>query len=81
MLGMDLSRRDAGPGLGPVAVGGDDVAAQFMVVRVLEREPAREWSLDDTMLRDNLRQTLSAEAVRGGPQELRRSTYIEVRGS
>jgi peptidyl-prolyl cis-trans isomerase SurA len=82
MLSMDLTDVVPGQVIGPVPVGGDEVAAQFIVVRVLEREPAREWSLDDTMLRDNLRQTLERQKLfEEMMQELRRSTYIEVRGA
>jgi peptidyl-prolyl cis-trans isomerase SurA len=82
MLSMDLTDVVPGQVIGPVPVGGEDVAAQFIVVRVLEREPAREWSLDDTMLRDNLRQTLERQKLfEEMMQELRRSTYIEVRGA
>jgi peptidyl-prolyl cis-trans isomerase SurA len=81
MLGMDLADVTPGQVLGPVAVGGDDVAAQFIVVRVLEREPEREWSVEDTMLRDNLRQTLERQQLfQEVLEELRRNTYVEVRG-
>jgi peptidyl-prolyl cis-trans isomerase SurA len=81
MLSMDLSDVVPGQVIGPVPVGGDDVAAQFVVVRVIEREVEREWSLDDTMLRDNLRQTLERQMLfEEMMQELRRSTYVEVRG-
>jgi peptidyl-prolyl cis-trans isomerase SurA len=81
MLSMDLGDVAPGQVIGPVPVGGDDVAAQFVVVRVIEREVEREWSLDDTMLRDNLRQTLERQLLfEEMMQELRRSTYVEVRG-
>jgi peptidyl-prolyl cis-trans isomerase SurA len=81
MLGMDLA--DAAPGqvIGPIAVGGDDTASQFVVVRVLEREPERPWSIEDTALRDNLRQTLERQKLFDEIlQELRRFSYVEVRG-
>jgi hypothetical protein len=81
MLGMDLA--DAAPGqvIGPIAVGGDDIASQFVVVRVLEREPERPWSIEDTALRDNLRQTLERQKLFDEIlQELRRFSYVEVRG-
>jgi peptidyl-prolyl cis-trans isomerase SurA len=81
MLSMDLADVVPGQVIGPVPVGGDDVAAQFVVVRVVEREAEREWSLDDAMLRDNLRQTLERQLLfEEMMQELRRSTYVEVRG-
>jgi peptidyl-prolyl cis-trans isomerase SurA len=82
MLGMDLSSVQPGQVIGPVPVGGEDIAAQFIVVRVLEREPARPWTLDDTMLRDNLRQTLERQKMfEEMIAELRRSTFIEIRGA
>ena len=31
-------------------VGGGDFAAEFYIIRVLEREPAREWRLDDPQM-------------------------------
>jgi peptidyl-prolyl cis-trans isomerase SurA len=80
MLRMDLSQAQAGEVLGPVPIGGEQIAAEFIVVKVLEREAAREWSLDDTMLRDNLRQTIERQKMFDELlQDLRRRTYIEVR--
>jgi peptidyl-prolyl cis-trans isomerase SurA len=80
-LGMDMTDVAQGQVIGPVPVGGDDVAAQFVVVRVVEREEARPWSLDDAQLRDNLRQTLERQQLfEELIEELRRSSYIEIRG-
>lgn len=81
MLRIDLSQATPGQVIGPVPIGGEGVASEFMVVRVVEREEAREWSLDDAMLRDNLRQTLERQKMFDEIlQDLRRRTYIEVRG-
>jgi peptidyl-prolyl cis-trans isomerase SurA len=81
LLSMDLSDATPGQVIGPVPVGGDDIASQFVVVRVLERDPERDWTLDDPMLRDNLRQTLERQKLFDEiMQELRRFTYVEVRG-
>jgi peptidyl-prolyl cis-trans isomerase SurA len=81
LLSMDLSDATPGQVIGPVPVGGDDIASQFVVVRVLERDPERDWTLDDPMLRDNLRQTLERQKLFDEiMQELRRFSYVEVRG-
>jgi peptidyl-prolyl cis-trans isomerase SurA len=80
MLRMDMAQTAPGEVIGPVPVGGEDIAAEFVVVRVVEREPAREWSLDDAMLRDNLRQTIERQKMFDEIlQDLRRRTFIEVR--
>ncbi|HSJ05092.1 MAG TPA: peptidylprolyl isomerase [Longimicrobiales bacterium] len=80
LLSMDLSDATPGQVIGPVPVGGDDIATQFVVVRVLERDPERDWTLDDPMLRDNLRQTLERQKLFDEiMQELRRFSYVEVR--
>jgi peptidyl-prolyl cis-trans isomerase SurA len=80
LLSLDLSDATPGQVIGPVPVGGDDIASQFVVVRVLERDPERDWTLDDPMLRDNLRQTLERQKLFDEiMQELRRFSYVEVR--
>jgi peptidyl-prolyl cis-trans isomerase SurA len=80
MLRMDLTNVAPGEVIGPVPVGGEEVATEFVVIRVVEREPAREWSLDDTMLRDNLKQTLERQKMfEEILQDVRRRTFIEVR--
>jgi peptidyl-prolyl cis-trans isomerase SurA len=82
LIGVDLANIAIGQVLGPIALGGENIAEQFVVVRVVDREPAREWSIDDQQLRDRLRQDvqqqkLFAEIV----AELRRSTHVEIRGT
>ena len=78
---VDLSGVTAGEVVGPVPVGGDDIAAEFYILKVLEREAAREWRLDDpqmSWLRERVaQQKLLDEIV----QELRRSTYVDIRTS
>jgi peptidyl-prolyl cis-trans isomerase SurA len=78
---VDLSGVTAGDVVGPVPVGGDDMAAEFYILKVLAREAAREWRLDDpqmSWLRERVaQQKLLDEIV----QELRRSTYVDIRTS
>ncbi|HUF50553.1 MAG TPA: peptidylprolyl isomerase [Longimicrobiales bacterium] len=78
---IDLSESQPGDILGPIPVGGAEVASEFYVIRVLEREPAREWRLDDpqmSFIREQVaRQKLLDEIV----EELRRSTYVDIRDS
>jgi peptidyl-prolyl cis-trans isomerase SurA len=80
-LGVDLTDAQTGSVVGPVAVGGEDVAEQFKVLRVVEREAPRAWTLDDPQLRERLRTDLQQqkqfEEIVG---ELRRRTYVDVRG-
>jgi peptidyl-prolyl cis-trans isomerase SurA len=78
---IDLSESQPGDILGPIPVGGAEVASEFYVIRVLEREPARAWRLDDPQMgfiREQVaRQKLLDEIV----EELRRSTYVDIRDS
>jgi parvulin-like peptidyl-prolyl isomerase len=78
---IDLSEAQPGDILGPIPVGGAEVASEFYVIRVVEREPAREWRLDDpqmSFIREQVaRQKLLDEIV----EELRRSTYVDIRDS
>jgi peptidyl-prolyl cis-trans isomerase SurA len=79
-LGVDLTQTQPGQVLDPVPQGGDEIAARFVVIKVLEREPARAWTLNDPLLRERLRedvelQKLLEEVI----EELRRSTYVEIR--
>jgi peptidyl-prolyl cis-trans isomerase SurA len=79
--GLDTRQATAGQVLGPVPIGGDDVASEFAVLRIIEVEAERPWSIDDPVLRERLRQELqnrklTAEIVEG----LRRASYIDIRG-
>jgi peptidyl-prolyl cis-trans isomerase SurA len=79
-FGTDLSNAAAGEVIGPVPVGGNEVAARFVVLKILQREGARPRTLDDLEVRDRLRQDLEfqklfAEII----AELRRSTYVDIR--
>lgn len=79
-FGIDPAETTPGQVLGPVAVGDDDVASEFLVLRILEVEEARPWSVDDPVLRERLlqeyqNQKLTMEIV----EDLRRSTYVEIR--
>jgi peptidyl-prolyl cis-trans isomerase SurA len=76
---LDLSSVEPGQLLGPIPVGGDDVASEFFILRVIEREAAREWRLDDpqmSWLREQVAQQKLLDEVLA---ELRRSTYVEIR--
>lgn len=81
VLQVDLSEASAGDIVGPVPVGGDELASEFYILRVLEREEAREIRPDDpevSWLRDRVsQQKLLDEIV----EELRRSTYVDIRDS
>jgi peptidyl-prolyl cis-trans isomerase SurA len=80
-LDTDFTDAQVGEVLGPTPIGGDDVARQFQVVRVVEREAPRPWTLTDPQLRENLRQRVQQEKqVEEILAELRRRTYVEVRG-
>jgi peptidyl-prolyl cis-trans isomerase SurA len=77
----DLSELETGDIVGPIPVGSADVATEFYIIRVLEREPEREWRLDDpqmSFIREQVaRQKLLDEIV----DELRRSAYVDIRDS
>lgn len=78
--GIDLSNATVGEVVGPVPVGGEQIASKFVVLKILQREASRPRTLDDVEVRDRLRQDLEfqklfAEII----AELRRSTYVEVR--
>ncbi|MEX0907216.1 MAG: peptidylprolyl isomerase [Gemmatimonadota bacterium] len=80
-IGVDLSTVRVGDVLGPLPLGGEDVASEFRVLKVSELEAERDWSLDDAILRQRLQQ--EAEAVKLMEEivaDLRRSTYVDVRG-
>ncbi|MBR9990309.1 MAG: peptidylprolyl isomerase [Gemmatimonadetes bacterium] len=78
---LDLSGAEVGDVIGPIPVGGEEVASEFYIIKVLELEPAREWRLEDPQmnwLRERIaQQKLLDEIV----QELRRSTYVDIRSS
>jgi peptidyl-prolyl cis-trans isomerase SurA len=78
--GIDLSSATAGQIMGPVPVGGSEIASKFVVLKILQREPSLPRTLDDVEVRDRLRQDvefqkLFAEII----GDLRRSTYVDVR--
>jgi peptidyl-prolyl cis-trans isomerase SurA len=82
MIGIDLTTAQPGTVFGPIPVGGDDVADAFRVIRIAEREPARPWSLEDQQLRDQLRQDLQQQKLfEEIVAELRRRSYVEIRGT
>lgn len=75
----DLANVQPGELLGPIPLGGDDVASEFFVIRVTEREAAREWRLDDpqmSWLREQVAQQKLLDEVL---TELRRANYVEIR--
>ena len=81
VLQIDLSDVAEGDIVGPVPVGGDELASEFYILRVLGREEAREIRPDDpevSWLRERVsQQKLLDEIV----DELRRSTYVDIRDS
>jgi peptidyl-prolyl cis-trans isomerase SurA len=79
-VGMDLSEAETGTVLGPLPVGGDDVADAFVVIRIAEREPARPWTLDDQQLREQMRRDLQQQKLfEEIVAELRRRSHVEIR--
>jgi peptidyl-prolyl cis-trans isomerase SurA len=79
-IGVDLSTTEPGSVIGPIPRGGDDVADEFIVLRLVSRQEARPWSLDDPEAREEIRsriefQKLIEELI----ADLRRDTYIEIR--
>jgi peptidyl-prolyl cis-trans isomerase SurA len=80
-FGTDVAAAEIGAVLGPIAAGGEDIAQSFIVMRVLEQEPARQWSINDQQLRERLRQDVQQNRLfEEIVQNLRRSTYVEIRG-
>src|SRR5690606_7829926 len=81
VLQVDFSGTRPGEVIGPIPVGGQDLASEFMIVKIVEREEEREWRLDDPQmgwLRERLaQQKLLDEIV----DELRRATYVDIRTS
>lgn len=79
-LGVDFTGANVGDIMGPTPVGPGDVAAQFRVLRVVEREPPRAWTLDDPQLRENLRQRIQQDKqMEEIVAELRRRTFVDIR--
>lgn len=77
-LGVDMASAGPGDVIGPVAAGGDDVAAEFIVMRILTRDPEREWTFEE--LRPRLRAELEREKLIDEViAELRRSTLVDIR--
>ncbi|CAN5749671.1 hypothetical protein BH23GEM9_BH23GEM9_11660 [soil metagenome] len=80
-FGVDLTEARTGEVIGPIPVGDDDVASQFRVIRVLEREAGRAWTLDDPQLRERLRTDVQQQKqFEEIVTELRRKTFVEIRG-
>jgi peptidyl-prolyl cis-trans isomerase SurA len=80
--GIDMSAVSIGDVLGPIPTGGDEVAERFVVLKILEKDPARTWTLDDAQLREQLRQDLEFQKLfEEIVEELRRSTYVDIRGT
>jgi hypothetical protein len=80
--GIDMSAAGIGDVLGPIPTGGDEVAERFVVLKILEMDPARTWTLDDAQLREQLRQDLEFQKLfEEIVEELRRSTYVDIRGT
>ncbi|MGH7447565.1 MAG: peptidylprolyl isomerase [Longimicrobiales bacterium] len=77
----DLSDAEPGAVIGPIPVGGDEVASEFYILRVLEQEPAREWRLDDPQMSWIREQVAQQKLIDEIVDELRRSTYVEIRSS
>jgi hypothetical protein len=81
MLQTDLANVQPGDVIGPIPLGGDDIATEFILIRVLEKEPAREWRLDDPQMGFIREQVAQQKLLNEIVNELRRSTYVEVRSS
>lgn len=74
-----LTTATEGQILGPLPIG-EAGAQKFAVVRVVDVEDSGEYSLDDPLIRSQIRQRLEQEKlVAEIVAELRRRTYIDVR--
>lgn len=79
-LGVDLSAASPGEVVGPIPVGGAEVADEFIVLRVVSRQDARPWSLDDPEAREEVRSRIEIQKlIEEVITELRRDTYVEIR--
>ena len=77
-LGTDLADLAVGDIMGPMPLGGDDVANEFLVMKLTAREPARAWTFDE--MRPRIRTML--ERIKMEQEivaELRRAMYVEIR--
>jgi peptidyl-prolyl cis-trans isomerase SurA len=80
-VGPEVQNVTIGAVVGPIPQGGEEVASEFLVFRVTEREAPRPWSLEDPQLRERLRQDVQQNKLfEEIVQELRRSTFVEIRG-
>jgi len=77
-LGQNLSGVAEGDVLGPLAMGGDDIASEFLVMKVTARDLSRPWTFEEMRprIRTALERIKMEEEI---VEELRRGTYVEIR--
>lgn len=80
-FGIDATQASPGEVFDPIPTGSGSSITEFAVLRVLEQEAERPWTIDDPALREQLRsQAVNAQLMAEIVEELRRSTYVEIRG-
>lgn len=76
--GADVANSQPGDVVGPTPFG-DGPARRLLVARIVERNPAGNWSLDDEQARQALQQQIAQQALmKELTEELRRSIYVQV---
>lgn len=79
----DEQLRNTTPGqvVGPFEIVGADQTAKWAIVRVLRYDASGEYTLDDPVFREQVRENLEQTALRDEIlEDLRRRTYVEIRG-
>jgi hypothetical protein len=79
----DEQLRDARAGqvIGPFQITGADQTQKWAIAKVLRYDASGEYSLDDPVFREQIRESLEQTALREEIlAELRRRTYVEIRG-
>jgi peptidyl-prolyl cis-trans isomerase SurA len=79
----DEQLRDARAGqvVGPFQITGADQTPKWAIAKVLRYDASGEYSLDDPVFREQIRESLEQTALRDEIlAELRRRTYVEIRG-
>lgn len=80
-FGIDAAQASRGQVFDPIPTGSGSSISEFAVLRVLEQETERPWTIDDPALREQLRsQAVNTQLMAEIVEDLRRSTYVEIRG-
>lgn len=80
-FGIDVGQASIGDVFGPIPTGSGSSITEFAVLRVQDLEAERPWTIDDPALREQLRsQAVTTQLMAEIVADLRRSTYVEIRG-